>query len=160
MTVFFYDSPLGALTIQTHEQALTHLCFGRFGVAGKATPLTNLVMREVAGFINGELQYFMAPIRPQGTPFQLRVWHEVTQIPYGQTITLPKLCERLEVGNAQRAVMMALQQNPLAFFVPCYRVEGSLGALAHVAGGMSMKKRLLQLEQQVLAKVREPVLTE
>ena len=43
---------------------------------------------------------------------------------------------------------MANHRNPIAIVVPCHRVVGSDGTLTGYAGGLAVKERLLQLEQE------------
>lgn len=43
---------------------------------------------------------------------------------------------------------MANNKNPLMIVVPCHRVIGSNGKLVGYAGGMDMKKALLDLEHK------------
>ena len=41
--------------------------------------------------------------------------------------------------------------NALAIVIPCHRVVASDGTLGGYAGGLALKKRLLALEEKVLA---------
>ena len=41
-------------------------------------------------------------------------------------------------------------RNPIAVVVPCHRVIGSDGSLTGYAGGVEMKRALLDLERHVL----------
>lgn len=52
-------------------------------------------------------------------------------------------------GNqkASRAVGMANNRNPIPIIVPCHRVIGKNGMLVGYAGGLEIKKYLLELEQ-------------
>ena len=80
-----------------------------------------------------------------GTDFQKRVWKELLTIPYGQTITYGEIAKRIGCRSAQ-AVGRAVGSNPLLIFIPCHRVIGSDGSLVGYAGGIEMKRRLLDLE--------------
>lgn len=71
----------------------------------------------------------------EGTDFQKQVWHEMTKIPFGQTITYKQLATNIGKPNAYRAVANACGANPFPIEVPCHRVVGSNGML----GGFSMK---------------------
>lgn len=53
---------------------------------------------------------------PQGTPFQLRVWRALLQIPPGQPTTYGALARTL--GTAPRAVGQACGANPLPIIIP------------------------------------------
>ncbi|KKA45568.1 methylated-DNA--[protein]-cysteine S-methyltransferase, partial [Salinivibrio sp. KP-1] len=55
------------------------------------------------------------------------------------------------IGNeaAVRAVGNANGANALAIIIPCHRVIGTQGELIGYGGGLSLKKRLLELEQNL-----------
>ncbi len=87
--------------------------------------------------------------RLAGTPFQLRVWQQLQQIPFGQTESYGALAERL--ASSPRAVANACRANPLALVVPCHRVVsqrgwgGYMGATTGVT--LELKQQLIQREQ-------------
>ncbi len=88
------------------------------------------------------------PLAPEGTPFQLRVWQALREIPYGETITYGELARRIGKPTASRAVGAANGRNPLPIIVPCHRVIGSNGTLTGFYGGLHLKAGLLELEQR------------
>ena len=91
-------------------------------------------------------------MRPEGTPFQQRVWEELQRIDYGQTATYGELAERLGMPRgASRAVGAANGRNPIGIAIPCHRVVGAAGSLSGYAGGVERKQLLLQLEQGSLS---------
>ena len=75
---------------------------------------------------------------PQGTPFQLRVWHALMPIPAGQPATYGALAKRL--GTAARAVGQACASNPLPILIPCHRVVAAngLGGFMHASSGATL----------------------
>ena len=83
-----------------------------------------------------------------GTPFQLRVWRELRNIPYGQTISYGELARRVGSPKGSRAVGLANGANPISIVVPCHRVIGSNGKLTGYGGGLPNKERLLALERE------------
>ncbi len=84
------------------------------------------------------------------------MWSELTRIPYGETRTYGEVavvaCERTG-ARAARAVGAANHHNPVAIVVPCHRVVGADGKLVGFAGGLEVKRRLLDLEAGRLALV-------
>ena len=68
------------------------------------------------------------------------------EIPYGQTTTYGQLAKRMGKPKGARAVGGALNRNPLGIVVPCHRVVGSDGSMVGFAGGIEVKKLLLELE--------------
>ena len=82
-----------------------------------------------------------------GTDFQKLVWHEMTKIPKGKTITYKELAENIGRPKAYRAVANACGANPYPIEVPCHRVVSSNGCI----GGFSMKggiKKKIELLNQ------------
>ena len=53
------------------------------------------------------------------------------------------------MGNpkAVRAVGQANHRNPIPIFIPCHRVVGADGTLTGYAGGLELKRSLLELER-------------
>ena len=82
----------------------------------------------------------------------MKVWRALCDIPYGETRTYRQIAAAVGNPKACRAVGMANNKNPIAIVVPCHRVVGSNGKLVGYAGGIEMKKILLDLE----AKYTEP----
>lgn len=101
---------------------------------------------QLRAYLAGELRRFELALAPTGTDFQLRVWHELTQIPYAGTISYGELARRVGQPNASRAVGMANNRNPIAVIVPCHRVVGADGRLVGFGSGLPRKQWLLQHE--------------
>lgn len=102
-------------------------------------------------YFSGKEPDFTPPYRLSGTDFQLRVWEKLTRIPYGKTAVYSELAAEIakETGKSKmsaQAVGGAVGKNPIAIIVPCHRVIGKNGSLTGFAGGIEVKKRLLELE--------------
>jgi methylated-DNA-[protein]-cysteine S-methyltransferase len=98
-------------------------------------------------YFAGELAALVeVPWRSQGTPFQQRVWNELTRIPMGETISYAMLAERIGKASAVRAVGLANGANPVGVVVPCHRVIGTNGSLTGYGGGLPRKRWLLRHE--------------
>lgn len=76
----------------------------------------------------------------------MKVWKELTKIPYGETRTYKEIAVAVGNPKASRAVGMANNKNPISIVIPCHMVIGSDGKLTGYAGGLDMKKALLDLE--------------
>ena len=103
-------------------------------------------------------EFFMMKFRYEGerladvidsrglSPFRLRVYLELLNVPCGETITYGELARRIGCGSAQ-AVGQALKRNPFAPEIPCHRVIAADGSLCGFGGSRSAKalrrKRLL-----------------
>lgn len=101
---------------------------------------------QLIRYFNGKLAKFTCPIEFLGTPFQVRVWKELTKIPYGTTITYKQLAKRIGTSRGFQAVGRANAANPLPIIVPCHRVIGADGSLVGYSSGIKTKEFLLKLE--------------
>ena len=110
--------------------------------------MSDLVFFQISEYLSGKRQKFDFPYQMIGTDFQKSVWQKLCEIPYGETRTYKEIAESLGKPKASRAVGMACSKNPIWIAVPCHRVIGADGRLTGYAGGLDMKKSLLQLEQE------------
>jgi methylated-DNA-[protein]-cysteine S-methyltransferase len=88
-----------------------------------------------------------------GVPdFNQRVYGLARRIPAGRTVTYGEIARRLGSVGLARAVGQALGRNPFAIIVPCHRVLAANGMSGGFSapGGVSLKRRLLELEGYVL----------
>ena len=108
--------------------------------------LTDAAARQLAEYLAGERTAFSLPLAPKGTPFRQRVWRELLQIPYGETVSYGELARRLGKPGGARAVGQACRENPIWIVIPCHRVVGKNRSLTGYAGGLETKRRLLLLE--------------
>ena len=122
---------------------------GTLGLPSEDTDLLQVVDRAVeqlVAYSRGRLREFSLPLKFTGTKFQNSVWKALLEVPYGQTTTYGELAKRIGMPKGARAVGGALNRNPLGIVVPCHRVVGSDGAMVGFAGGIEVKKLLLELE--------------
>ena len=104
---------------------------------------------QLRSYFADELKVFEMPLNLQGTEFQVRVWNELLNIPFGETISYGELARRIGQPNASRAVGLANGRNPISIVVPCHRVVGSNGKLTGYGGGLPRKRWLLDHERGV-----------
>jgi methylated-DNA-[protein]-cysteine S-methyltransferase len=109
-------------------------------------PLLAEAVRQLRAYFARRLRQFELPLDAVGTPFQKRVWGELSSIPYGEARSYAQLAAAIGAPLAVRAVGAANGANPIAIVVPCHRVVGSSGKLVGYAGGLALKRRLLDLE--------------
>ena len=102
--------------------------------------------RQLRAYFAGQLRRFDLPLDMRGTDFQIRVWRELENIPYGETRSYSQVAAAIGAPQAVRAVGAANGANPIPIIVPCHRVIGSSGKLVGYGGGLPLKKRLLALE--------------
>ena len=106
--------------------------------------------RQLGEYFAGRLQEFDADVVLHGTPFQVRVWNALAQIPYGTTGTYGQVARAIGAPRAAQAVGAANGRNPVSLLVPCHRIIGADGRLTGYAGGMERKEYLLRLEGALL----------
>jgi len=108
-------SPIGPLLLAGDETGLQRVNFvnGRDhqakpdpGWIEDPKPLREAT-RQLSAYFGGELENFDLPLTMQGTPFQLNVWKNLCDIPYGETISYGELACRVGNPKASRAVGLA-----------------------------------------------------
>jgi methylated-DNA-[protein]-cysteine S-methyltransferase len=157
------DSPVGGLLLAAAEDGLRVVSFlnGRADkaippdpswreVAAEESATLRETVRQLRAYWARQLRDFDLPLQPQGTPFQLMVWKQLCAIPYGATISYGELARRVGNPKGSRAVGLANGSNPIAIVIPCHRVIGANGKLTGYGGGLPIKEKLLELEQQRL----------
>lgn len=157
-TLFFArtSSPAGALILAASANGLVRLEFDghRMKLDPKKFELRESTqalapyLRELNEYFEGERREFSIPLDLRGTPFQLACWRALLAIPYGETRSYADIARGIGHPNAFRAVGMANNRNPIAIVVPCHRVIASGGSLCGYGGGLDIKRKLLDLEQE------------
>lgn len=105
--------------------------------------------KQLEEYFMGERRNFDIPLLMVGTDFQKSIWHALLKVTYGETATYLDLASSIGNKKAVRAVGNANGANSLSIIVPCHRIIGSQGQLVGYAGGLPLKKRLLELEQNL-----------
>jgi methylated-DNA-[protein]-cysteine S-methyltransferase len=115
-----------------------------------APPAADVMLEEAARqldeYFAGERCEFDLPLRGEGTAFQRRVWLALRSVGYGETVTYGQLARAIGRPKAACAVGAALACNPLPLVLPCHRVIGAGGDLRGFAGGIALKRYLLETE--------------
>lgn len=101
---------------------------------------------QLCAYLNGQLVNFDFVTDIYGTPFQKSVWHQLAEVPYGETWSYSELANSINRPEAVRAVSRAIGQNPLLIVLPCHRVIGKNKQLTGFRSGLALKKSLLKLE--------------
>jgi AraC family transcriptional regulator, regulatory protein of adaptative response / methylated-DNA-[protein]-cysteine methyltransferase len=163
ISVGFAESPFGKCLIAESPRGICHLSF----VEDEKSALAELqndwpqaklkrddsVARRLAAKI------FAPPAgahsRPvlrafvRGTPFQVRVWRALLQVPPGSLTSYGRLAATVGRPAAARAVGAAVGQNPLAYLIPCHRVIRETGVTGNYHWGQSRKRAMIAWESSL-----------
>ena len=82
----------------------------------------------------------------RGTPFQVRVWRALLNVPSGSLTTYGRLSAAINQPRAARAVGSAVGANPISFIIPCHRVIRETGVLGNYGGGRIRKRAIIGWE--------------
>jgi O-6-methylguanine DNA methyltransferase len=161
-------SPLGPLTagctaqgiclLQYQDTCTTDMAQTLLSQKGKTQchftthPHLTATAAELQAYFAGKIQTFTTPLHLRGTPFQLQVWQQLQNMPYGKTMSYKQQAIALKNAGAIRAIAHANGANPIMIIIPCHRVVGSNGALTGYKGGLQRKAFLLQLEGAPIAR--------
>ncbi|MFN8285650.1 MAG: methylated-DNA--[protein]-cysteine S-methyltransferase [Chitinophagales bacterium] len=150
----YIQSPVGLLEICGTVTAITAVNFREEkGVESSIVPeVLKDCAKQLTEYFKGSRKEFTVPLQAEGTAFQKRVWMELQNIGFGETISYLDLALTLRDEKLTRAVGSANGKNPIAIIIPCHRVIGESGKLTGYAGGMWRKKWLLELEGNVSGK--------
>ena len=153
MNYDWMESPVGELLIAADAEAVRMIGFREGRHPGKVVEgwrrggaLVAEAKRQLDEYFEGRRRGFDLPLAPAGTPFQLRAWKALQDIPYGAIRSYGEQARAIGQPRAVRAVAAANGRNPIAIVVPCHRVIGGDGRLTGYGGGLDVKQYLLDLE--------------
>ena len=157
MTTFHttFESQVGALLLMSDGTSLTGVhtdndkhrpAVASDWVCDDAVAPFAQATAQLRAYFDGALTKFDLPLAPKGTEFQMTVWRELRNIPFGETISYAELARRIGRPTASRAVGHSNARNPISIIVPCHRVIGADKSLTGYAGGLERKRMLLAHE--------------
>jgi len=152
-------SPVGELFVASTPRGL---CRISYTPAGQEEELARLfgsrvlripldeVRRELDEYFAGRRRSFDLALDLRVTPFNAAVLAELARVPYGRLDTYGDLAARVGRPGAARAVGGVMNRNPIPIVLPCHRIVGANGSLTGYAGGLEIKRTLLELEGALL----------
>lgn len=151
------DTPIGEIYIVIEGELLSAVYIGEEDfLEGEAesilewhpdNPLIKKCTMQLQEYFKGDRKEFDLPIRPKGTMFQMAVWKELSQIPFGETRSYQDIAVKIGKDKAVRAIGQANKANCLPIIIPCHRVIGKNRSLTGYAGSRTdIKEKLLTLE--------------
>jgi methylated-DNA-[protein]-cysteine S-methyltransferase len=152
------DSPVGELLLVATDAGLAGVYFDVSRLRPPPVATTGEGGADILAAARQQLdEYFThrrvtfdLPLDLRGTPFQLRVWNALREVPYGETVSYSEIARRIGAADAVRAVGAANGANPIPIVVPCHRVVGARGELTGFGGGIERKRWLLAHETKAL----------
>ena len=112
-----------------------------------SNPILIETIQQLKHYELNKITAFELPIKFKGSEFQMSVWKQLMQIPYGQTISYKELAVKVGNNQAARAVGNANNKNPISVIIPCHRVIQTGGKIGGYRGGISNKSNLLKIER-------------
>lgn len=133
-----YSSELGTITLLANDHGLLGAWFedqkhfgGLFDL-DKAINQQSVISDKAVEwldvyFAKQPLETIDFQLMPQGTAFQQDVWTELQKIAYGQIMTLDQLTDSIAARQtkgqgSKKAVIGAIESNPIALMIPSHRV--------------------------------------
>ena len=142
-----------SLPMQTAQTAQKYLLVGINGTPVFEQGLFPDLQKMITAYFNGYYVDFndaaTGPILFIGSDFRKKILKTCKTVKFGQTMSYGHLAERAGFSRAARAVGSVLAGNRLPLIIPCHRVirSDSKAGQFSAAGGVKMKKKMLELEQ-------------
>jgi methylated-DNA-[protein]-cysteine S-methyltransferase len=143
----YIESPIGLLEITGEGDIITAVYFvEKPGEEVILSPIMERCALQLQEYFDCKRKDFNLPLHPEGTEFRKKVWTQLQNIPFGETISYLTLAKQLGDPKCIRAAGSANGKNPVSIIIPCHRVIGSDGKLIGYGGGLWRKKWLLNHE--------------
>ena len=157
----FGVSPFGACLVATTERGVCWLSFhgpgdregalaelervwprARLSADLDAAPLLARIFSPPGGGAHPAPMHLLL----RGTPFQLKVWEALLDIPPGEVASYGDVARHIGQPGAARAVGNAVAHNAIAFLIPCPRVIRRAGGAGSYRWGAARKRTMLAWE--------------
>jgi AraC family transcriptional regulator, regulatory protein of adaptative response / methylated-DNA-[protein]-cysteine methyltransferase len=154
----FAESPFGDIVIASTPKGICYLAFVKdeneglenlkhFLPNAQLIRKTDLIQQDALHFFKGDWDDLKKiKLHLKATPFQLKVWQSLLQIPFGNVSTYGSIAESIQNAKASRAVGTAIGSNPVAFLIPCHRVIRTSGIIGEYHWGSDRKTAILGWE--------------
>ncbi len=101
---------------------------------------------RIGAAVEGAFRRGEARLLLSGTPFQIKVWEALLQIPSGYVSTYEAVAEAAGRPGAARAAGTAIGRNPVSWLIPCHRALRKSGELGGYRWGLETKRAMLAFE--------------
>lgn len=133
-----FSTPLGEMFVAASKKGIVIFTFFTpFHIEAKIEVLKNslnadvipgnceifdLLKIQLEEYFNKQRTTFEIPFQLVGSPFQIKCWKELLNIPYGKTINSKEIAKKIEDEKLSKAIENATLQNMLNILVPSHRV--------------------------------------
>jgi len=142
------ETPIGILEITTDNHFLLSVSFVDNNQTHSDFQPDIMIdtVNQIREYFEGIRKKFNLNLKPAGTDFQIKVWEQVKNVPFGKTVSYLEIAKLTGSKNNSRAVGLANGKNPIPIIIPCHRIIGANGRLTGYAGGLDKKRWLLKHE--------------
>jgi len=147
-TCFIASTPKGicSMAFSADQEASIRALKMEFPLANFKEQEDSFHQAAIALFDPAIQQLAQVKLHLKGTPFQLKVWQALLQLPAGTCSTYKQLATAIGHPKAYRAVGTAIGQNPVAYLIPCHRVIQATGHFGGYRWEPVRKKAILGWE--------------
>ena len=144
--IIFNDDKLYNLSFREQKKNLVERQLS-LKIANKSpSKFAKEVQSQLNAYFNGKLKKFDVPVHIEGSDFSLKVFKEMSKIPFGKTKSYKQIAEKIKEPKSARAVGRVSGSNKIPIIIPCHRIVGSNGELVGYSGGGGLLfKSYLQL---------------
>ena len=140
-----FKTNFGWINAKEIDDCIVSISIGKLR-ENKPSETLNKLKKDIQKYFLGQEIEWKFKLRIIGSSLQKKIWKELEKIPYGKTRSYAFIANKLQ--TSPRYVGNVCGQNKHLLVVPCHRVvrsDGHLGGFSGL-GGISLKKRLLDLE--------------
>ena len=144
--IIYSDDKLYELTFADRKNQLLDTQLSLKILDNSSTRLGKEVQSQLIAYFDQKLKKFDIPVHIEGSEFSLKVFKEMSNIPYGKTKSYKQVAEKIKQPKSARAVGRVSGSNKIPIIIPCHRIVGSNGELVGYSGGGGLLfKSYLQL---------------
>tara|TARA_B100001027_G_scaffold39922_1_gene25285 strand:+ start:168 stop:662 length:495 start_codon:yes stop_codon:yes gene_type:complete len=144
--IIFNDNKLYNLSFSDNKNDLLESQLSLKIVNNTDSKFGNEVKNQLNAYFNKKLKKFDVPVHIKGSNFSMKVFKEMSKIPYGKTKSYKDIAKKINEPKSARAVGKVSGSNKIPIIIPCHRIVGSNGELVGYSGGGGLLfKSYLQL---------------
>ncbi|WP_241156807.1 methylated-DNA--[protein]-cysteine S-methyltransferase [Bacillus sp. FJAT-42376] len=148
------ETPIGPLRVVSDGESITRVdlpgsVMPSSQEAAADYPILIEAKKQLEEYFSGSRNEFDLPLSIIGTPFQMRIWEALREIPFGQSLNYAEIAAKAGSPKAVRAAGQANKANKLPIFIPCHRVIGKNQSLTGYAGSKTDLKAILLEHEKI-----------